>query len=184
MRVLYGTQGSLAPECYAKLLNYRHQVFVERLGWDLKSIDGLEQDQFDRTDTVYVISRDEGGDVTGCGRLLPTTQPYLLGEIFPQLLNGQLPPADPEVWELSRFAAVDFNAHSTSALGQFSSPLTAELLKCSIRCAVELGAKRLITVSPIGIERLLKRMGIHAHRAGPPMVVNGHPIFACWIECE
>lgn len=184
MKVLYGTQVALAPECYTKLLNYRHQVFVERLGWDLNSIDGLEKDQFDRTDTVYVISRDEDGNVTGCGRLLPTTQPYLLGEIFPQLLNGQLPPADPDVWELSRFAAVDFNARATSALGQFSSPLTAELLRGSIRCAVELGAKRLITVSPIGVERLLKRMGIHAHRAGPPMVVNGHPIFACWIECE
>lgn len=184
MRVLYGTQVELAPENYVKLLNYRHQVFVERLGWELNSVNGLELDQFDRPDTVYVISRDEAGNVTGCGRLLPTTQPYLLGDVFPQLLNGMPPPADPEVWELSRFAAVDFNAHATSALGQFSSPLTAELLKSSIRCASELGAKRLITVSPIGIERLLRRLGVHAHRAGPPMVVNGHPIFACWIECE
>jgi N-acyl-L-homoserine lactone synthetase len=184
MRVLCGTQVEFAPENYTKLLSYRYQVFVERLKWELNTIDGLEKDQFDRPDTVYVISRDDVGNITGCGRLLPTTQPYLLGEVFPQLLNGQTPPADPEVWELSRFASVDFNAQTTSALGQFSSQLTAELLNSSIRCAAELGAKRLITVSPIGIERLLKRMGIHAHRAGPPMVVNGHPIFACWIECE
>lgn len=184
MGVLSGTRAELAPEHYAKLLSYRYRVFVERLGWELNTVDGLEQDQFDRPDTVYVVSRDIAGNVTGCGRLLPTTQPYLLGEIFPQLLNGMSPPADPEIWELSRFAAVDFNAHKTSALGQFSSSLTAELLTTAIRCAADLGAKRLITVSPIGVERLLRKLRVQYHRAGPPMIVNGHPIFACWIECE
>jgi N-acyl-L-homoserine lactone synthetase len=42
----------------------------------------------------------------------------------------------------------------------------------------------LITVSPLGIERLLHRMGVNAHRAGPPMLVDGKPIFACWIEVD
>jgi len=183
MEVFYGTQAELVPEYYAKLLSYRHQVFIERLGWKLDSIDGLERDQFDRPDTAYVVSRDETGSVTGCARLLPTTQPYLLGDVFPKLLNGQVPPAAPDVWELSRFAAMDFNSRATTALGQFSSTLAAELLRNSIKYASKLGAKRLITVSPIGVERLLRKLGIHAHRVGPPIVVNGHPIFACWIEC-
>lgn len=91
MEVFCGTQAELMPDYYAKLLSYRHQVFIERLGWELDSIDGLERDQFDRPDTVYVVSRDENGTVTGCARLLPTTQPYLLGDVFPQLLNGQIP---------------------------------------------------------------------------------------------
>jgi len=69
-----------------------------------------------------------------------------------------------------------------STQGQFSSSVAIELLQESITCATELGAKRIITVSPIGIERLLRRAGFHAHRAGPPMVIDGHPIFACWIE--
>jgi N-acyl-L-homoserine lactone synthetase len=58
-----------------------------------------------------------------------------------------------------------------------------ELLRESIACAVAHGAKRLISVSPIGVERLLRRTGIRSHRAGPPMIVDGHPIFACWIDC-
>jgi len=57
-------------------------------------------------------------------------------------------------------------------------------LRQAIACAAEHGAKRLITVSPIGIERLLRHTGVHAHRAGPPTIVDGHPIFACWIEVE
>jgi len=31
---------------------------------------------------------------------------------------------------------------------------------------------------------LLYRMGVHAHRAGPPMLADGKPIFACWIEID
>ncbi|MDI9690539.1 acyl-homoserine-lactone synthase, partial [Burkholderia cenocepacia] len=50
------------------------------------------------------------------------------------------------------------------------------------RLAAERGVQRLITVSPLGIERLLRRAGFLAHRAGPPMIIDGHPIFACWIE--
>ncbi|MBL8509853.1 MAG: GNAT family N-acetyltransferase, partial [Chitinimonas sp.] len=91
------------------LARYRHRVFVEKLGWQLKCQDGLEFDQFDRPDTLYVVAQDQDDQVVGGARLLPTTRPYLLGEIFPQLLNGQPVPNSSDIWELSRFAAVDFS---------------------------------------------------------------------------
>lgn len=184
MYVVKGRQDDLPAGLYSKVANYRHRVFVERLGWRLQTFGDTEQDQFDRDDTVYVISKDEHEDITGCARLLPTTRPYLLGEVFPQLLNGMPIPNSPDVWELSRFAAVDFNTNISSALRQFSSPITLSLLHESIGIATENGAKRIITVSPIGVERLLHHLGVHAHRAGPPMIIDGHPIFACWIEIE
>ncbi|WP_302050577.1 acyl-homoserine-lactone synthase [Methylobacter tundripaludum] len=182
IHVVTGRQEELPHGLYSKVAHYRHKVFVERLGWQLQTFNYAEQDQFDRFDTVYVISRDERGNISGCARLLPTTQPYLLGDVFPQLLNGMPPPNSPDVWELSRFAAVDFNAKTSCALGQFSSPITITLLQEAIAYAASQGAKRVITVSPVGVERLLKRTGFHSHRAGPPMVVDGHPIFACWID--
>ncbi|HJW10614.1 MAG TPA: acyl-homoserine-lactone synthase, partial [Albitalea sp.] len=126
----------------------------------------------------------ESGDVAGSARLLPTTRPYLLGDVFPQLLHGQPVPATSAIWELSRFAAVDFSAAKTSALSQFSSPVAVGLLRAAMRCAAERGAERLITVSPLGIERLLRRYGFRAHRAAPPLIVDGHPLFACLIELD
>lgn len=182
MYVVKGRQEDLPAGLYSQVANYRHRVFVEQLGWQLQTFGDMEQDQFDRDDTIYVISSNEHNDITGCARLLPTTRPYLLGEVFPQLLNGMPIPNSPDVWELSRFASVDFNTKTSSALGQFSSPITLSLLHESIAVAAENGAKRIITVSPIGVERLLHRTGVHAHRAGPPMIIDGHPIFACWIE--
>lgn len=184
MRVYSGVPELLPKGLFPKVSRYRHQVFVEHLGWELFSQNGEERDQFDRQDTVYVVAEDENGQITGCSRLLPTIHPYLLGDVFPQLLNGLLPPSSSDIWELSRFAAVDFTSQTSSALGQFSSPVAIQLLRETIACAARHGAKRIITVSPIGVERLLRRAGFNAHRAGPPMIIDGHPIFACWIEVE
>lgn len=184
MNVIAGKTDALSNELLNRVAVYRHKVFVETLGWDLKTKNGEELDQFDRPDTLYVIAQDEQGQVNGCARLLPTSRPYLLGEVFPELMNGLPIPCSDDVWELSRFATVDFSNRNTTALSQFSSSIAAQLLHESIACARAHGAKRLITVSPIGIERLLRRTGVHAHRAGPPMIINGHPIFACWIEIE
>lgn len=112
-----------------------------------------------------MMVRDEIGDVCGCARPLPTTRPHLLSEVFPQLLNGLLPPCSPDVWELSCFASVDFNTNATSALGQFSFPIAIRLHGKAIACAVARGAQHLITVSPIGVGRLSRRAGFHTHSA-------------------
>lgn len=184
MNVIAGKTDALSEELLSSVAHYRYKVFVDMLGWDLKTRNGEELDQFDRPDTLYVVSKDAAGHVNGCARLLPTNQPYLLGEVFPELMQGNPVPCSADVWELSRFASVDFNGGKTSALAQFSSGVAAQLLRESIAVAKAHGAKRLITVSPIGIERLLRHTGVHAHRAGPPMIINGHPIFACWIEVE
>jgi len=182
MGVISGVQNSLPRGVYSKVCRYRYQVFVERLGWQLPTRHGIELDQFDRPDTVYVVAENDKSDIIGCARLLPTTGPYLLSEVFPQLLNGLPPPQSPDVWELSRFAAMDLEQRVDSVKNQCSSPIAVRLLQESISCAAGRGAKRLITVSPVGVERLLYKAGFKAHRAGPPVVVDGHAIVACIIE--
>jgi acyl homoserine lactone synthase len=183
MKLTTGTSTSLHATLVAGMGDYRHRVFVQKLGWQLQCEDGLEYDQFDRDDTVYVIATDDDGEVVGTARLLPTTRPYLLDTVFPQLMGGQPLPCSRDVWELSRFAAVDFKASNTSAMGQFSSPVAVGLLRTALQAAADLGARRLVTVSPLGVERLLLRNGFRAHRAAPPVLTGGNPLFACWIEC-
>ncbi|MBS0342060.1 MAG: GNAT family N-acetyltransferase [Proteobacteria bacterium] len=182
MEVLAGRPHELTPQLLESVERYRYKVFVEMLGWQLDTPPGLERDQFDHSGTLYLAARDSELNVIGTARLLPTTQSYLLGDVFPQLMGGAQPPNDPLVWELSRFAAVDFSATGTGAMGQFSSPVAVGLLEKAIEVAAAQGAQRLITVSPLGIERLLRREGFRAHRAAPPQIIDGHPIFACWID--
>jgi acyl homoserine lactone synthase len=182
MQTITGTAHEFSPEFEIAVAEYRHRIFIEKLGWPLPVQNGLERDQFDRPDTIYVVARDRTGVICGCARLLPTTRPYLLGDVFPNLLGGQPVPSEPTVWELSRFAAATPDSYGTSAAEAAIN--TRRLLAAAVSGAAAQGAERLITVSPLGIERLLQRMGVHAHRAGPPAYTDGKPIFACWIEID
>jgi acyl homoserine lactone synthase len=178
MNITVGVSKALSPRLIDDLGSYRHRVFVERLGWQLH---GLEFDQFDRADTVYVVARSGRGRVIGCARLLPTLRPYLLADVFPELLHGMPAPRCPKVWELSRFAAVDLALAATKDNAQFSSPTAVGLLQAALASAGERGAHELITVSPLGVERLLRKAGFQAERVAPPVRVQGQPLFACRI---
>ncbi len=183
MQVISGAAETLPSNLYARVASYRHQVFVEKLGWPLHTENGMESDQFDRPDTVYVVAQDGNGHIIGCARLLPTTSSYLLGEIFPELLNGLSLPRSNDVWELSRFAAVDLNStHVPSE--SFSSSVASKLLDKTLSCAFEHGAKRIITVTTIAVERLLSRTEFQCYRAGPPKIIEGQLLVACWIQSK
>src|SRR5471032_1250186 len=66
MNDIAGKTEELSSELFSKVGHYRHKVFIESLGWDLKTSSGLELDQFDRPDTLYVVSQDEQNQVNGC----------------------------------------------------------------------------------------------------------------------
>jgi acyl homoserine lactone synthase len=173
-----GTTAVLQPALMANMARYRHKVFVGKLGWPLQCTDGLEYDEFDRDDTVYVVAQDPFGELVGASRLLPTTRPYLLATVFPELWGGDPLPDSPDIWEVSRFAAVDFNAQQ-GPLFQMLSRNASELLHATVRAARDRGARQLISISPVGVERLLRAAGYQAHRAGPCRVIDGQPLFAC-----
>jgi acyl homoserine lactone synthase len=184
MKFIKGTSVDIKSNLMHAMANYRHRVFVKKLGWQLRCENELEFDQFDRDDTVYLVAQNDNNEIIGTARLLPTQRPYLLAEVFPQLLNGLPAPASPEVWELSRFAAVDFGKNTSDASGQFSSPVAIELMRNALRLASDLGATSVVTVSPLAIERLLNRTGFKVHRMAPPVVINNDHLFACSVACE
>lgn len=182
MNIVTGMAKNLPAALLKRMAQYRYRVFVQQLKWNLNwAGDGIELDQFDRDDTVYVVAQKDDETLIGTARLLPTTGPYLLGEIFPHLLNDQPPPACESVWELSRFAAVDFNSSAAAPDHQFPSRQAAALLRAAMDCALSFGANRLVAVSPLGVERLLRREKIPVYRGGNPVRAGSQLIFASWI---
>ncbi|HEV7340696.1 autoinducer synthase [Sphingopyxis sp. H038] len=82
----------------------RKQVFIDKLQWDLPALDGrFELDQFDTPDARYLILLDPD-DLRhrASARLLPTTAPHLLGDIYSHLCADGAPSGE-GVWEISRF---------------------------------------------------------------------------------
>ena len=188
MNFLTGYSSQLSTNIRHKLFKYRYDVFVKRLGWELDTPDGVEKDQFDHEDTLYVVAKSDNNDVVGCARLLPTTEPYLLEKVFPELLNGMEIPKSEDVWEISRFTNVSASntekGLTIGEKGQITELSFSHLLEAAVKCAKSNGAKHLISVSPVGIERLLRKAGVKSHRIGPPVVSNGHAIIACWIDID
>lgn len=183
MMVVTGTACQLPPGLEVSLAAYRHSVFVEALGWRLPAEGWLERDQFDRDDTVYVVAQGERGEVCGCARLLPTTKAFLLGDVFPEMMNGVPLPHDRYIWELSRFSTMPVG-DSLAVSREEARARFCTVFAAVVEAATAQGASRLITVTALGVERILRSIGIHAHRVGPPRIIDGKPTLAMWIELD
>jgi acyl-homoserine lactone synthase len=84
----------------------RHDIFVEERHWEaLRKPDCREIDSYDDEDTVYLLAL-EGRRVIGGHRLYPTTKSSMMSEVFPHLAAVRGCPADPLVWEWSRYFVV------------------------------------------------------------------------------
>jgi acyl-homoserine lactone synthase len=80
----------------------RHECYIVERKWDgLQDRGGLEYDQFDRDDTVYLLCIDDG-QLIGGARMHPTTKPTVLSSVCPELANVKGIPVAPDVWEWTR----------------------------------------------------------------------------------
>jgi acyl homoserine lactone synthase len=116
----------------------RAEIFGSRLGWDVEVVDGRERDRFDDCNPLYVICTDDDGNYRGSLRLLPTTGPNMLRDVFPQLLGEEgvapnnLEPwfiEDSKIWECSRICGLDFKTLDELILGIAEFCLKANLTR-------------------------------------------------------
>ncbi len=151
------------------MFKLRHEVFKERLEWEVGSASGKERDMFDDLDPVYIVCEHEG-DVLGSWRLLPTTGPYMLRNVFPELLYGQPAPEAPDVWEISRFA-VSKRVVGNESLGTIKT-VTNLLLEQLFAFAARRDISRIVAVADVRFERILGRAGLLTQRFGPPLQIG------------
>ncbi|MCW8175951.1 acyl-homoserine-lactone synthase [Verminephrobacter aporrectodeae] len=182
MLFVSGRCEELHPRHMEDVGRYRHKVFIDHLGWPLHSSNGIELDEFDGGEAIYISSYDENNQINGVARLLPTTVPYLLEKVFPALWESAEFPHDVKIWELSRFAAMDFIS-DTSFPHQASAKHASKFFRQVVEVAKKLGVCSLITVSPIGMERLLRLNGFESIRTGSPAVYGGRLIVSLLIHC-
>ena len=90
-----------------QMFRLRHDIYVGRRGWKaLERADGRDVDQFDTDATVYLLSIDDAGQVTGGLRLNPTTGPHLIRDIFPHTVAGEEIPVGDHIYEFTRWFVV------------------------------------------------------------------------------
>lgn len=164
------------PGLYDEMLKLRYRVFKDRLGWRVPGRSGIDFDEFDVCQPYYLLAKDDYGKLVGCWRMLPTSGPYMLNDVFPQLLGDRKPPASPLVWEGSRFA-VDCEYQGRAGLGALSR-FSAEIFCGVCEFAIGHGITEVMTVYDRRIARLLPRLGVTSRWVSQPTEIDGEPTVA------
>lgn len=147
---------------HTDLLRQMHQlrarVFDGRLGWDVSVENGEERDLFDLLDPTHVISVSDEGQVVGCMRLLQTTGPHMLSDVFSPLLGGEPPLRSSRLWEATRFC-VD-TERLTERRGRNSiCHVTSEVMVGAFEYGIEAGITDAVAVIDPVMHRVMKRSG-------------------------
>ena len=118
----------------------------------------MERDEFDDLQPVYILAYDEEESLVGTWRMLPTTGPNMLRDVFPGLLGEEPCPCDSRIWETSRFAVDAGDADTQSGLAAVSRA-TSEIFCGLVEFCITSGIEQIVTVYDVRIARLLPRIG-------------------------
>lgn len=154
----------------------RKRVFVDLLGWDLPVLaDRFEIDQFDDQHARYLILADADQNHLASARLLPTTGPHILGDLFPDLCDAP-PPASPTTWEITRFC-LDRSLRAPERRRWRDALVTA-----LAHYALEHGITTYVGVAEQGWLDQVLQFGWHAELLGRPRTIGKMTLGALRID--
>lgn len=144
----------------------RKRLFVDLFGWDVPVVEGrFEIDQFDTADTVYIIAAD-GEDVHEASiRLMPSTRPHMLAELFSSLCPQGVP-IGPTTWESTRLCLPQ--RHGAARRRE----LRNILISAMVDFALARGIDCLTGVLPDAFRKEVLAMGWAAEPLGPAVRVD------------
>ncbi len=144
----------------------RKRLFVDLYGWDVPVVEGrLEIDQFDTSETVYIMSGDADGAHEASIRLMPSTRPHMLADLFPHLCPGGVP-VGPTIWESTRLCLPQ--RHGAARRRE----LRNILISAMVDFALARGIDCLTGILPDAFRREVLAMGWAAEPLGPAVRVD------------
>lgn len=150
----------------------RTRVFKERLCWDVTvNEDNLEVDQFDIPEAVYLLSVQQER-VVGVWRLLSSTGPTMIRDVWPQFAASLQFPNDSRTWEASRFAVSPIEDNPAEAKRQ-SHKIVAEMFCGLIEYCMCNDIQHIFTLYNEGINRMLKRIDCRPYAVSDRLPIDG-----------
>jgi acyl-homoserine lactone synthase len=170
------------PRYESELLDYhraRHKVFVDRRKWkELQRKDGLEIDEFDNEDAIYLICLSEGR-VAGGVRLHSTAGPTLLSEVFPHLVTRCPLPRSYDIMDATRL----FVLPSRRERSRFSAE-GAILYYAQMEYLLLQGMRGFTFVSHLELVEHAVALGWRVEPLGVPKMVAGRLCVASFIHAD
>jgi len=178
LKLIEGSRPSLFPAEMDAMFRNRALTFSERLGWDVTVRDGYERDVFDEANPLYLVSVNPHTDeYWGSLRLLPTTGPNMLRDVFPFLLDEGEYIESATIWESSRICAVAVDGQPQRSHNGVNFVLS-ELIAGIGEVAIVAGLTQIVSVFDARIYRVLKAVGCNPQLIGRPRRIGGTMSYA------
>ncbi len=162
-------QISSTPDLFFGHHQLRHREFIERQRYDVKTLDGMEFDEYDTLASVYLVYSEDGKTVLGCSRLTPIAFGCMLQDHFPELVDDKAVFGEPDVWEGTRFCI------DSRLPAEKRSVILKTLAVGYLEFALAKGIDRIIGLMPTLILRsVFERNGIRLDRLGDAQQIGQH----------
>ena len=156
LRLVPGFERNRQRDAFGRMFRQRKIVFHDQKKWDVELVDGeYEVDEYDRDDTVYLMSFDPCGELVGSVRLISTAAPHMLAGPFKSMFPD-IGFTSPIIWEATRF--VVFGDHNVQP-NQVSTA-ACEILLGMCQFGLENGVRHITAVYDAGMSRLYRRCGL------------------------
>jgi N-acyl-L-homoserine lactone synthetase len=180
LKLIEGSYASFFPKEIDAMFRNRAETFSERLGWEVVVEGGYERDVFDDANPLYLVSVDPvTEEYWGSLRLLPTTGPNMLRDVFPHLLDGDYIESA-TIWECSRICAVAAPGQPERSGGV--NHVLNELILGIGEVAVAAGLTQIAAVFDARIFRVLKAAGCNPEIIGTPQSIDEVMCYAALFD--
>ncbi len=158
-----------APDLFFGHHRLRHREFIDRQNYDVKTLDGMEFDEYDTLASVYLVYSEDGKTVLGCSRLTPIDFGCMLKDHFSELVDDHRLFTQDNIWEGTRFC-IDSRLPSDKR-----STILKAISVGYLEFALSRGIDSIIGLMPTLILRtVFERNGIELARLGAPTQIGQH----------
>jgi N-acyl-L-homoserine lactone synthetase len=182
VKLISGHEAGKHPHLIDEMFKLRARVFKDRLNWEVNVVDGRERDRFDDLDPLYALAIDDLDRVVATFRLLQTTGPHMLADVFRELMPEGIPIRSPLIWESTRFAVDTTMARERSSRGL--ADVTGLMLTTLLETGYNAGLTHILTVLDVRMEKIIRRAGCPVDRLTEPKDIGGVPSLAILMECS
>jgi acyl homoserine lactone synthase len=154
------------PEVMRKIFRLRKKVFSDQLGWSVPVRGDIERDYYDELKPVYLVWCSEDARILyGMMRLMPTTGPTLLYDVFRKTFPAQISLSAPGVWEGTRMC-IDEEAISSDFPEIDPGRAFSLLLLALCECALEHRIHTMVSNYEPHLKRIYRRTGVEVQELG------------------
>ena len=149
-----------------QMFRLRKRVFHDELKWEVSIADGMERDSYDSLNPVYLLwVTEDAQTLYGCMRLMPTTGPTLLYDVFRRTLPDAATLISPGIWEATR-TCIDSDRVARDFPGVDQARGFGLLCLAAAECALQHGIHTVLSNYEPQMKRIYLRSGARISELG------------------